>query len=532
MKKAVAIMMALVMSASLLMGCGGNESDAAKKEGTENSGDETVTIRFFDKNSKSREFDDRIAKELMKRTGVKVEVVNPTGDPAEKLSLMLAGKDYPDIVLMDRGSDIVYKYIEAGALVNLSEHMDKLPNVKEMYGETLNKTRYKDGNNYYLANWYGYDPDPVNGFIMRYDIMCDLVGEERASSDEPFSQDEMVEILRKFKDKYPEINGKESIALTMKDADDGDGGKGLLTGMYGVKTYYEKDGKLYIQERDPRYLEAMHFANDLYNEGLIDKEWVTNNNDLFNQKMASGNIFGYMGAYWDVWTSNASLQATEGEDAVYLAYKVLPEGVAPDETTLSGRSSLGWDAIGITNNCKNLDAALKFVDYCASQEGQDLLLWGIEGEDWTMENGVHTPNPDVLKQVVADPEKAKDELGIARWTWFVRNSNHEDGTPSRLQMAEKDITKEFADKNLTDTYYDTAEFDNLMPTGNEPVALKAQKIKDIQKQTYPKLISASSPEELDKIYEQMISDMEAAGLEEVEERINETYQERMELWAE
>ena len=179
-----------------------------------------------------------------------------------------------------------------------------------------------------------------------------------------------------------------------------------------------------------------------------------------------------------------------------------------------------------------MDAALKFVDYCASQEGQDLLLWGIEGEDWTMENGVHTPNPDVLKQVVADPEKAKDELGIARWTWFVRNSNHEDGTPSRLQMAEKDITKEFADKNLTDTYYDTAEFDNLMPTGNEPVALKAQKIKDIQKQTYPKLISASSPEELDKIYEQMISDMEAAGLEEVEERINETYQERMELWAE
>ena len=50
----------------------------------------------------------------MKRTGINIEVVNPTGDPAEKLALMLAGKDYPDIVLMDRGSDIVNKYIEAG----------------------------------------------------------------------------------------------------------------------------------------------------------------------------------------------------------------------------------------------------------------------------------------------------------------------------------------------------------------------------------------------------------------------------------
>ena len=25
---------------------------------------------------------------------------------------------------------------------------------------------------------------------------------------------------------------------------------------------------------------------------------------------------------------------------------------------------------------------MKFIDYCASQEGQDLLLWGIEGQDW------------------------------------------------------------------------------------------------------------------------------------------------------
>ena len=50
-------------------------------------------------------------------------------------------------------SDIVKQYIEAGALVNLSEYMDLMPNVVAMYGETLNKTRYDDGNNYYLSNW-------------------------------------------------------------------------------------------------------------------------------------------------------------------------------------------------------------------------------------------------------------------------------------------------------------------------------------------------------------------------------------------
>ena len=174
------------------------EAVVAANEG-EMAEDGTPVISFFDKNSGTRTFDDPVAKELMKRTGVTINLISPTGDPAEKLSLMLAGQDYPDIVLMDRGSDIVNQYIEAGALVNLSDYMDQLPNVQKMYSETLNKTRYTDGNNYYLSNWYGYDPDPCNGFVMRYDIMVDLVGQERADSSEPFTFSEMVEVLKKFK---------------------------------------------------------------------------------------------------------------------------------------------------------------------------------------------------------------------------------------------------------------------------------------------------------------------------------------------
>ena len=171
MKKRSALLLASVMAVSSM-----TVIPAAADE-------ERPTISFFDKNSGIKAFDDRIAEELMNRTGVNIDLVSPTGDPAEKLSLMLAGQDYPDIILMDRSSDIVNKYIEAGALVNLSDYMDKLPNVAEMYGDTLNKTRYTDGNNYYLSNWYGPDPDPVNGFICRYDIMVDLLGQERADSD-------------------------------------------------------------------------------------------------------------------------------------------------------------------------------------------------------------------------------------------------------------------------------------------------------------------------------------------------------------
>lgn len=552
MKKKLALLLATAMVAGALTACGNSgstdtgsndtgssaaDSSTAVENGDVSDGGSSAaqsgehpTISFFDKNSGIKAFDDRIAIELQNRTGVSIDLISPTGDPGEKLSLMLAGQDYPDIVLMDRGSDIVNKYIEAGALVNLSEHMDKLPHVVEMYGDTLKKTRYTDGNNYYLSNWYGPDPDPVNGFIMRYDLMVDIVGQERADSDEPFTLSEMVEILKEFKEKYPTLADKDSIALTIGAPGDNDNINGAFAGMWGMKTYYEDGGKLYYRVRDPRYMEAIHAMNDLYTAGLLDREWVTNKDDLKNQRLSAGNMFGYVGAYWDVWTPNASLNETVGEDANYLAYKVVADGVDPDETTLGGRSSLGWDAIAITNNCENLDAALAFVDYCASQEGQDLLLWGIEGEDYTIENGVHTPVGDIVERFKADNTKTQEETGITRWTWFVRNANHDDGTPSRISMAKKDITAQFAEKNLTNTYWDTAEFDNLVPTGNDPVALKAQKLQDIIRQAYPNMVNASSSAEVDAIYAQMMSDLEAAGLEEVEEKVNENYAERMAIW--
>lgn len=549
MKKKIALLLAAAMTIGSLAACGNDTSAPAADNAADNASNDAAAstddgadaaattdgerpvISFFDKNSGIKAFDDRIAIELQNRTGVTINLISPTGDPGEKLSLMLAGQDYPDIVLMDRGSDIVNKYIEAGALVNLSDYMDKLPNVVEMYGDTLNKTRYTDGNNYYLSNWYGPDPDPVSGFIMRYDLMVDIVGQERADSDEPFTFSEMKDILKQFKEKYPTLEGKDSIPLTIGAPGDSDNLNGTFAGMWGMKTYYEEDGKLYYRVRDPRYLEAMHAMNDLYTEGLLDREWVTNKDELKNQRLSAGNMFGIAGAYWDVWTANSSLNETIGEDANYLAYKVVADGVDPDETTLGGRSSLGWDAIAITNNCQNLDAALAFVDYCASQEGQDLMLWGIEGEDYTLEDGKYTPIGDIVERFQTDGTTTQEETGITRWTWFVRNANHADGTPSRISMATPDITKKFADKNLTNTYWDTAEFDNLVPTGNDPIALKAQKLQDIIKQAYPNMVNAANGDEMEAIYNKMMDDLTAAGLEEVEEKINENYAQRMEIWG-
>ena len=330
--------MSVLMAAGMLAGCGSNgstSSSTASGSASSASGEvstDGVTISIFDKNSGSNTFDDPVAKAIEEKTGVKIQVENPTGDPLEKLNLMLTGQNYPDIVLMDRGNDIVNRYIEAGALLPLNDLIDEYgPDVKEMYGETLNKSRYTDGKNYYLNNWYGEDPDPVAGVLMRYDYLCEIVGKDRADSDEPFTQEEYIDICKKFKELHPTIDGKESIAITF-DAESKNY-DGTLKGMYGLKTYYQDGDNLEHVAKAPNFKEMMSFANELYTEGLLDKEWVVNKKNQWTQKLSAGNVFSTFASYWDTDAANTALASSVGEDAKFYSYKILGNGISTDEIT-------------------------------------------------------------------------------------------------------------------------------------------------------------------------------------------------------
>lgn len=527
-RKLLSLVLGLTIISSLLAGCGKKGDSGSSGEGS----DGTVTLKIFDKNSGSRTFDDPVAQKIMEETGVKIEVENPTGDPSEKLNLMLSGQNYPDIVLLGQG-ELVTRYIEAGALIELNDLIEeKAPHVTEMYGEVLKKTRHTDGKNYWLANWYSLDPDASAGVLMRRDYLAEIVGEERAKSTEPFTQSEYVDILHKFKELHPDIDGHDSIALTL-DADAGNY-VGTLDGMFGMKSYYEADGGLQYKAKNPRFLESALFLNGLYTDGLLDKEWVINKTEQWEQKLSSGYVFSSFNSYWDADGINGSLAATVSEDAQFYCYKVIADDLKADETTYNGRSSLGWDAIGITNNCENVDAAMRLVDYLASEEGQYLLMWGVEGEHWTMENDVHVPNADILQKLSDDFDATSNETGIRKWTWFVKNGDGSDGTPYDL-VTKYDMTDTaaFANECFGESdQWDTAEFSGLEPAGSSALGLKWQKVQDIYNQVYSKIINASGSDEATSVYEGMIQEMESTGLGECEEYITEQYQARMALWNE
>ena len=533
----------LVLTLIILTGCGakgqktsisdqgnGVETSTSEQEGEKKL--ETITLTFFDKNI-GEPFDDPVAQEITRRTGVKLEIQQPTGNPDEKLNLILASGDLPDMVMMSRTSDTLKKYIAANALIPLNDLIENYgPDVKTQYGDVLNKSRYTDGKNYFLNSWYGLDPDPVYGMLMRMDILKEIAG-EKATTGEPFTLTEFEEILNAFKQKYPKLNGHDTIPLSLNGEQIG-GVLATFKGFWGMMPYYEDNGTLKYDLRDPRYLEMLKYLNSLYRQGLIDKEWAIVKNQLWEQKLSNGYVLATTGAWWQPSGVNGILKkaANGNAESQFYAYKLVAPGASPDKITLGGRSPLGWDAIGITKENKYPERTMQFFNFLASDEGQYLMLWGLEGTHWNITGGKKTPDENLIQKFKEDWAGTMKKTGVRKWLWFIKNGFGPDGTPYDMVVKwKRSETEEFACyKSLKDTVFDNSPYENLGPSGGTSESMIAQKIRDITEIALPKIINAKSEEEVVNLYNKMISDIDKAGAAKIEQIINENYQKKMELW--
>ena len=487
---------------------------------------EPLTLTFFDKNTGDA-FANPVAEKITELTGIRIEVQQPTGNPEEKLGLMLMSGDLPDLVLMDRRSDMVNKYIAGGALIPLNDLIEKYaPNVAAQYGNILNESRYQDGKNYYLNNWYGADPDPERGIAIRMDLLEEFGYGEKARNDEAFTQSEFVDMLRQYREKY----GEDVIPFTV-NGEYQETYMSTFRGMYGMKPYYEADGKLLFDVRNPLYLPMMKFVNMLYREKLLDAEWAVNKSDLFNQKMAGGNVMAANSGIPD--QINTLFREDEGENTAkqFHVFNIAADEIDPSATTYNPRSSLGWDAIGITVKNQHPEETMKFIDFLASEEGQYLLLWGVEGLHWDYVDGMHVPHEDIIPGFQKDWGEYSKTTGIRKWTWFIKNGIGKDGTPYDL-VTKYDISDAAAHarKAMATTVYDTALYDNVGPAAGTPDALVEQKLKDMIDQAFANMVFAASVEDVETIYQQLITDLDANGAASIEAIYTANYQEKMTLW--
>jgi putative aldouronate transport system substrate-binding protein len=342
-------------------------------------------------------------KEIMKRTNITVKwetTAAPGADDfKQQLGLIMASGKIPDLIghidplLADQ-------YGRQGALQPLEDLIKKnAPNLQKILDSTpavKGQITSLDGHIYFFPRLL-LDPrtQAFAGYMIRGDWL------QKVGMKAPDTTEELYQVLKAFKEKDPNGNGKaDEIPFT-------DNPNPIIwafgvgsRGPNSTDDFFIEDGKIKYGPTDPRYKDALQYLNKLYSEGLLDPEYEKMKADVRDGRILqemSGFIYGSNAGYLTKY--NKLLQGankTPGFTAL-----AAPKGPTGERNILGRHNEIDpGRGVSIASTTKNAVELTKLMDYFYSKEGAALLYFGVEGDTYTMKDGV----PTYTDKVTTDPK--------------------------------------------------------------------------------------------------------------------------------
>lgn len=330
------------------------------------------------------------AKELMKETGVEVEFVHPPqGQDAEKFNLLTASSNLPDMIAYKWPTAYAggpQKAIEDGRIIDIGEYKEYAPNYfkyLEEHPEVERLVKTDDGK-YFGFAFVRNDPSllVMTGPYIRKDWLDEL------GLEVPETIDEWEAVLTAFKEKKgaaaPLTGNRGMFEL------------GIFSGAYGVKEdYYHDNGVVKFGAYEPGFKDFVAKMADWRKKGLLDEGLPSCDNKMITSNIlngVSGAAFGNIGSGIGNVTSSAA--DIPGFELIGTKYPVLNKGDISEQGQVDLMVPGGTTAI--TTSCKDIEKAMKFLDYGYSEEGAMLYNFGLEGESYNMIDGYPTFTDDIV----------------------------------------------------------------------------------------------------------------------------------------
>ena len=127
----------------------------------------------------------------------------------------------------------------------------------------------------------------------------------------------------------------------------------------------------------------------MYNSGILDREAITQNQDQYLQKIASGRVLGMYDQHWDFGNAEQTLVKNKQYGLTYAPLPLVYDGVTPHYKDRPNPNLL--NGMAITKKCKNPDRVLAAFDKLMDEKWQKILSWGIEGEDYSIDAASKQP---------------------------------------------------------------------------------------------------------------------------------------------
>lgn len=475
---------------------------------------------------------------------------------ADQFALLMAGGELPDIVTC--GPDYLTTVLDNGLALNLANYMNQLPNLQlEIYQASNELSTIllggKDDGLYFLAP--GIGPESAGGddgsswgLRVRWDLYKQL------GCPEINNMDDYINVIKDMVALYPENEAGEPVygiatcnlyarwyqmgCQLMESS-------GLNPWIWGGTMYMSswKDSTLYNGYTDTEhsaYWTAMKFFNKCWREGLLDPDSFIMTRAELQAKYAANRYVAavpYEGT--QIYT-----EAQKKDPNTLMGIVSLPSPatfVFADKLMLTG--NMPSDNIFVNAKSKNIDNALKVIDFFHDPDVIRTIYNGVQGIDWDYDAD---GKPYLTEKYFHDLETYGDgtdayilATGIqgqfTEWTIYQGGALHPDGYPYDLErMTENrakvltpllaDVAAAYGQPTHADAFMQlvkdgkaisvVGDYGQMIATGINEVPMDIQRIMDecakICEMAIPELVMAGSDEEFASIQQRLWDDLAAA----------------------
>jgi putative aldouronate transport system substrate-binding protein len=548
MRRRLSLALVGVMVLLMLAACSGNNGNKTAEQTPKTNADTTATVNTV--TAKTNEFgwvipdktleityyagqdspdaaeakSKTLHKYLLDNFNVSLNKVVYDVNMDEKLNLMLASGDYPEVITGLNDTQ-VSKWVAQGKAIEIGQFVDKDgPNVKSQLGDIYKYFQDDQGKVYALPAYWGILPIPDYSAHIRYDWWTAMGSPKYDTPDAYFN------LLKNMQALHPKnAKGEKTYAisgyapLTSSTVP-------TLAGVWGLKGGYKiaDDGTMTNWVNTPEGLELTLYMNKFYREGLMDPDTFTNNYDTWKSKFSAERILGHFGAWWVTWDAGHIIwQKTNPnwkDENRFMQVSV--KAPSADKAYLTAKDSRGYGRTIITDKAKNPDDIMKWFNFSITDLGTRIIGWGppnLPDSVWTFKDGKPAWNEkdkqaminDVFDSTTKSVSLSMDFYSLVEGQapmkddgkstyWFDQNFN-EDGKWKKIMH-----------DNLKDTIYDNTLVSAITIPANDPLAIKNKQVADLMETLWAKAVTSKTVEEATNNFNQMRDKLNAAGLKDIE----------------
>ena len=368
-----------------LTACSQNES--ASSEGGSDSDPITIMATLHTPEVPDKKIQNMIEEE----TGVTLDIQwVPDNNYDERLNAAFATGTLPQVISI-KNADMFKGAVRDDQFWEIGPYLDEFENLQKLKPEIMDNVKIDDK----IYSLYQGRPLSRSGMIYRKDWA------ENLGLEAPTTTEEVFEMVRAFTEDDPDGNGQDdTIGLTDR-SDLEYGAFKAVSSWFGTPNHWgEKGGVITPEFMFDEYVDTLNFFRDIHENGYMNKDFPvtskTDQQDMFKTGKA-GMYIGSMGDVESIYNDASKLNP----DLEYDVHNYV-EGPHGEYGiwSIPGYGSMLMFPKSSVETEDDLKRILSFYDQLMETDNTNLLVWGVEGEHYNVEDG--------MAQSIAENQQAID----------------------------------------------------------------------------------------------------------------------------